>query len=99
MPTDLRFNSLHRTVSRNGTTIKLGPTGFAITRVLARCPDGLSAEALRERIYLDRDDGGPSDDSFQVTISALRKQLAPLGLQIPRCDRWGSLYRLVEAAP
>jgi hypothetical protein len=83
-----------RLVTTPAGTVRLGPTGFRIVEVLAGCPAGLEHESLYERTYLDRDDGGPGDDSFHATLSQLRRKLTPLGLQIPRANRWVAIYRL-----
>jgi DNA-binding response OmpR family regulator len=93
---DLELDSRRRIVRRNGTTVRLGPTGFRIVELLARAPDGIEREGLRERIFIDRDDGGPSDESFSVIISQTRKKLRIIGLKILRTTRWGALYELQE---
>jgi DNA-binding response OmpR family regulator len=92
----LELDARRRTVRRNGTTIRLGPTGYRILELLARAPDGIERAAIFERAFLDRDDGGPTDDCFNVHMSMLRRKLQALGLRIPRCDRWGSLYQIEE---
>jgi DNA-binding response OmpR family regulator len=93
----LELDSLHRIVRRNGAAVELGPTGFRIVALLVKCPGGLEREALRNRIFAGRDDGGPSDDSLSVTISMLRKTIAPLGLRISQA-RWGLPYQIEDAS-
>src|SRR5262249_32094163 len=93
---NLELDSRWRVVRRDGAELRLGPTPFRIITLLARVPDGISHEGLYERTYSDRDDGGPGDDCFHVTISMLRKQLRLLGFTIPKCNRWLSIYELRE---
>ncbi|HEX9323762.1 MAG TPA: winged helix-turn-helix domain-containing protein [Xanthobacteraceae bacterium] len=95
---NLDLDPRRRTAARNGAAIHLGPTEFRILELLVGAPDGVGREGLYERVFFSRDDGGPGDDSFNVTISTLRRKLAVLGLRIPRCDRWGGLYR-IEVSP
>ena len=95
----LNLDPRRRTVAYNDGSIRLGPTGFRIVQVLAGCPAGLEHESLYERTYIDRDDGGPGDDSFHAIISQLRRKLAAIGLGVGHCDRWGGLYRLTGGRP
>jgi DNA-binding response OmpR family regulator len=88
-----------RIISRNGTSIKLGPAPFRMVEILVQCPNGLEREALRARVYCERHDGGPSDDSFTVTISELRRKLRPLGVWLTKANRWDSIYQLIAGAP
>jgi DNA-binding response OmpR family regulator len=90
----LDLDPRRRRVVRGGHSVRLGPVAFRIVELLARSPDGLEREALLERVYAHRDDGGPVSDSLSATLSTLRRKLAPLGLQIPCADRWLAVYRL-----
>jgi DNA-binding response OmpR family regulator len=90
---NLELDPTRRTVSRDGVTVRLAPTGFRILTLLAKSP--LEREALFERVYHDRDDP-PDDSCFNVALSNLRKALAPLDLTISKLGRWGGCYELVE---
>jgi DNA-binding response OmpR family regulator len=90
----LELDGLHRTVQRNGAEVRLGPYAFRIVALLAKSP--LEHEALHERVYHDRDDGGATDDSFHATISVLRQKLRPLGVRISHA-RWGRPYQIEDA--
>jgi DNA-binding response OmpR family regulator len=95
----LQLDARRRIVRRNGVEVKLGPTGFRILELLVKAPDGLERAAIFERAFLDRDDGGPSDDCFNVHVSMLRRKLAAIGLRIPKSDRWGCIYLIEEPRP
>jgi DNA-binding response OmpR family regulator len=88
---NLELDGIRRAVRRGGTEVCLGVYPFRIVVLLAKSP--LEHEALHERTYHDRDDGGASDDSFHATISALRRKLEPLGLRITQA-RWDRPYQL-----
>jgi len=89
----LELDTLHRVVRRDGREVRIGPTSLRILAVLIKCPDGIERGPLHERVFAHRSDGGMTDDAFSVTISALRRKLEPLGLQISQA-RWGLPYRL-----
>src|SRR5262249_6807826 len=89
----LELDGLNRIVRHDGAAVQLGPTEFRIVALLARTP--LLHEALYERVYVDRADGGPGNDSFHATISLLRRKLRSLGLRITSA-RWDLPYRLEE---
>jgi DNA-binding response OmpR family regulator len=92
MTLGLELDSRRRIVRRNGSSIRLGPTGFRILELLVRAPDGLEREAIFERAFVNHDEP-PTDTCVSVHISTLRKRLRELGLQITSA-KWSRPYQI-----
>jgi DNA-binding response OmpR family regulator len=71
---DLRLDPAHRTASRGGKALELGPKEFgALELLLAAQGRVVSAEELLERVWDEMAD--PFTSSVKVTISRLRRKL------------------------
>jgi hypothetical protein len=78
--------------------IALTQMQFRVWDIVRRAgPDGISAAALTERAYADRDDGGPVSGTHAIWVHAhhANKSLKAIGQRITSTGGPGSVYRLI----
>ena len=84
-------------VIEDGPPVRLTKTQARIWDVVRRCPDGIAIDALAQRVYAHRDDGGPecAEKVVQVMIHFANKKLRTVGQVIKGCSGSGaSSYKL-----
>lgn len=79
--------------------VKLSVTQQKIYDIVKRARYGIAADDLRDKLYADREDGGPETPStLHVTIMQMNKRLAVAGMAVRGTSRGvGSVYRLIPA--
>lgn len=83
----------------DGKRAWLGPNQQALFNILKRHPDGITASAIRDRIFTASRKGTPyvaCDSIVAATANYTNKKLASWGLRIVSTKGPGSVYRLVR---
>lgn len=76
--------------------VHLSPLQFRIWDIVRKSPHGISIRDLVDRVYIDREDGGPEYATRCVwrTVWNANRRLAVVDQRIVSTKGWGSLYRL-----
>lgn len=86
-------------VGFNGDVVHMGPNQQALFNLLKRSPQGVSCEAIRERVFTSKRDGDTyCHNIVAVTTHYVNKKIAKFKppLKIVSTKGHGAIYRLVR---
>ena len=77
--------------------VTMGPNQQALFNLLKANPDGISAAAIRDRVFTTNRDGDPHCHNIVAVVTAnVNKKIKAWGLRISSTGGPGSVYRLVR---
>ena len=75
----------------------LGSNQQALFNLIKTCPNGITSEAIRERLLTTNRDGDAYSHHIVPTMAAqINKKIKAWGLQIKATGGPGSVYRLIQ---
>lgn len=92
-------HSLDKPIGIDGARVWLGANQQALFNIVKAHPDGIAAEAIRQRLFSTSRKGKPysrCDSIVAATANYTNKKLKLWGLKIVSTGGPGSVYRLVR---